>query len=335
MDLADRLPGGERRVVTGQFNLPRVIPHVIRHLDNGGLVVIDSGAFGAFRADRTLDFEAEVFPIYEMILSGTSRPDLLTLTAPDVVGNPSATLALQLSHMDRLRRWATSGAHVIIPIQKGGDAVAHYQVIADAFGTLGFTVGIPSNAKAWTLADLLPFIREARPARIHLLGLSAARRVKSWVFRIQEISPGTSVQCDACQIIAHAGQGKRLTDRCHSRMDAALTQAALTGSPLAEDDIEALPTMEMFRHLLWDEPNLLTPALTLLLAQLLHTPEWEEQLTAAIPFGLHDAFGRMDPDEEWLHERLMVAAPMLYTEWLRTILSGPIRAYELSRLTVA
>lgn len=56
-------------------------------LESGGKVFVDSGAFGAFRSKRVLDFEREVFPLDERLVDGMKGKGDLLLVAPDVVGH--------------------------------------------------------------------------------------------------------------------------------------------------------------------------------------------------------------------------------------------------------
>lgn len=311
----------------------RVVPYVVQYLDDHGEVFVDSGAFGRFRQGQSLDFETEVFPLYEELLAATTRPQGLLLVAPDIVGAQAESLALQTAHAERLRRWCETGASVIFPIQEGhANPVAAYTAIAKLLGNLPFVVGIPSNAKAWSADDLVRFVKAVRPSRIHLLGLSATVKARQWALKVQCASPETQVTCDACQIIAHAGQGRRLTDRCQSRMDAVLSQAADTGSPVGVEEADALPDVETFRHCLYDSPHLLTAALARDLAIALDAPEWGSRFEAAVPNGFQEVFAQLDPDETWLQERLIDVVPQLYADWLRVVLAGPIRAHEVGRL---
>lgn len=312
---------------------PRVIPYVIEYLNEGGQVFLDSGAFGRFRKGKSLDFEAEVFPIYEQIIEATSNPDHLLLVAPDIVGNQAGSLALQASHVERLQRWCLCKAHVIFPIQEGhANPVEAYTSIRKLLEGLPFVVGIPSNAMCWSINDVVRFAAEVHPYRMHLLGLSASVRARQWALRIRNASPLTQISCDACQLIAHAGVGRKLTDRCQSRLEAALELAASIGSPVSDGEADALPDVETFRHCLYDEPDLLTPTLARDLAIALDASEWESRFVAAIQTGFQDVFAQIDPEEVWLQERLIEVVPQLYSAWLRTVLAGPIRAYEVARL---
>ncbi|MCE0853527.1 hypothetical protein LU689_26855 [Pseudomonas asiatica] len=124
-----------------------------RHLNAGGSVFIDSGAFSAFQKGELVSWE-KVFFTYECVLARTDFPGALSIVAPDIIGDQSATLDLWAVHAERVRTWIMAGARVIIPLQCGelsaGVMLAHAKRI---FQTDQFCAGIPSNLAAMSAED--------------------------------------------------------------------------------------------------------------------------------------------------------------------------------------
>lgn len=124
-----------------------------RHLDAGGAVFIDSGAFTAFQKREPVNW-AKVFRSYETVLGMTDRPEGLSIVAPDVIGDQQATLALWAVHAERVASWVAAGARVIVPLQRGElSAGAMLERARRTFKTSRFCAGIPSNLEAMTAED--------------------------------------------------------------------------------------------------------------------------------------------------------------------------------------
>ncbi|WP_256587828.1 hypothetical protein [Pseudomonas sp. Irchel 3E13] len=144
------IPVGVVATLLDTLKLIRVVP---RHLDAGGAVFIDSGAFAAFQKGDVVNW-SRVFSAYETVLGHTDRPDGLSIVAPDVIGDQTATLALWEVHAKRVGAWIADGARVIVPLQRGklsaGTMLAHAKRI---FQTDRFCAGIPSNLEAMSAED--------------------------------------------------------------------------------------------------------------------------------------------------------------------------------------
>lgn len=140
-------------VVATLLDVSKTILVLPRHLDAGGAVFIDSGAFAAFQKGDVVDW-VKVFRVYESVLNMTDRPAGLSIVAPDVIGDQTATLALWEAHAKRVRTWIDDGARVIVPLQRGelsaGLMLAHAKRI---FMTDRFCAGIPSNLEAMSAED--------------------------------------------------------------------------------------------------------------------------------------------------------------------------------------
>lgn len=140
-------------VVATLLDLPKVYLTLPRHLDNGGAVFVDSGAFAAFQKGETVNW-SRVFQIYESVLMMTSKPEGLSIVAPDVIGDQAATLELWAKHKEQVGNWIAAGARVIVPLQCGDLSAGQLlDAATDIFGTARFCAGIPSNLAAMGADD--------------------------------------------------------------------------------------------------------------------------------------------------------------------------------------
>lgn len=309
----------------------KVLDKIVTYLDRGGRVFVDSGAFGAHNAGRVIDFEQEVFPHYDYLVERTTRPAGLMLVMPDVVGDQRATLQLQRTHLPRIIGWIESGVEAVFPVQNpDSDPVGVYREIRALIGDRPHTVGVPSNKHAWSASQVVSFAAAVKPARMHLLGLAREGILRQLARDIAAVSPLTRLSCDSCQVIAHAGAGRRLTDRTRSRLEDAVRCVEL-----GEDPDVPLPDLSSYvADVLYTESFLTAAQAVMLGGQLGYAgEEWAGKFAAAVPTGMADVLGPLDPDEQWMPDALRDAvAKALYRPWLRKVLAGPIRAWEVARL---
>lgn len=140
-------------VVAPLLSLSKVFLALPRHLDAGGSLFIDSGAFAAFQRGERVIWE-RVFQKYESVILMTSRPQGLSIVAPDVIGDQVETLKLWTEHAGRVRHWIEQGVRVIVPLQRGHLRAAEMLALAkQIFGTDRFCAGIPSNLEAMSADD--------------------------------------------------------------------------------------------------------------------------------------------------------------------------------------
>ncbi|MDD1009360.1 MULTISPECIES: hypothetical protein [Pseudomonas] len=140
-------------VVAPLLSLSKVFLALPRHLDSGGSVFIDSGAFAAFQKGETVIWE-RVFQKYESVILMTAKPQGLSIVAPDVIGDQVATLKLWSEHAERVKNWIGKGVRVIVPLQRGAlDAAQMLALAKDTFGSDRFCVGVPSNLEAMSAGD--------------------------------------------------------------------------------------------------------------------------------------------------------------------------------------
>lgn len=144
------------------------------------------------------------------------------------------------------------------------------------------------------------------------------------------VSPNTEISCDSCTLLAHLGRGRRLTDRCKTRLADALNW--ILDDPSAETPFDDLSTYMV--DVLWT-PGHLSDEEVLSVAKHLSVDPGP-LLLASRSEGLMEAIAHLDPDERWLHHSLALhIRENVYGPKLAAVLRGPIRAWEVARLASA
>ncbi|TXG99926.1 MAG: hypothetical protein E6R08_00400 [Nevskiaceae bacterium] len=313
---------------------PDVIEVARDYAAAGGKVFLDSGAFSALSEGRVLDFEREVFPIYEAMMADGKGASQMLVVMPDRIGDPAGSLELQRKYAADIRRWMDLGIEAMFPIQATGQrAIEWFRTIEELVDHREFVTGIPSNACAWTMDQVLHFAKAVQPKRMHLLGLGKKQTVDCMAARVAEVSAKTVLTCDSCQILANVGQGRRLTDRAQTRLDAMVAEA-LSARPSET----VLMTVHEYLFDVCHTPGFLTTAEAVALGAALgySTPEWAEKFAQGAAQGMWVVLASLDPEEEWLDDVLRaVVVRDLYEPMLRKMLSGPVRAYEVARMVMA
>lgn len=325
-----------------------------------GRVFLDSGAFGRYMGWRRyqdaqariasgsarkgdekvpavlsprLDFESEVFPVYEALIGAVNpgRHGGLLMVMPDVIGHHDESLALLRKHQATIRRWLAAGIEAIFPIPDGRIEVAEkaYRDIIDIAGTTRVVIGIPSNAEAWRREQVVSFAATCRPQRIHMLGLGEACELSLRSAKIAAVSPDTRISADSCQILAHVGEGRRLTE-------GARVWRRRIAEWCAEDTSRANPLVDLsaFVGAVVEDPGFVPPlAASRLAAAIGLDTEWQARFAAAAEGGLQEVVAAADPDEEWIYEKLRGAIyEQLYLPWAIDLLGGAARAWQLSEI---
>ena len=235
-------------------------------------VFVDSGAFGNFRQiikgnqPKPLDFDA-ILSKYDDITNAIAEFNVAEdndyprplFVMPDIVGNQRGSLDLIKKHKNWITGELTGNlSQPIIPIQKGGLTLAQaYQEVVDTLGRDDFIVGVPSNAKAVSRDDLIKFLREAQPKRVHFLGAAADAKLNPLLGVVAHVSPNTRVTADASKvrssILDGVAKGKTrqqaIMDALYDAQDVAVApylseslskQAAPTPTPVGEQAMEIL-----------------------------------------------------------------------------------------------
>ncbi|TAL40471.1 MAG: hypothetical protein EPN91_13150 [Salinibacterium sp.] len=180
-------------------------------------VFVDSGAFSEVRFQRAgppivvrpLDDGdwRQVIALYSRLVATLGAQ--VYVVAPDRVGDQDVTLARLTTYAAELRALRDQGANVLVAIQRGELAAADFyrRVVA----VLGFEAipALPAMKAAMTPAEVLAFVREVKPARVHLLGMGARNRKFDGILRsLRDASPTTAVSLDSNRIVAAVGRGR-------------------------------------------------------------------------------------------------------------------------------
>lgn len=255
----------------------RIIDRARTHLQQGGRVFFDSGAFHeAGRSDVCIDFD-HVFARYGRLLQGLTPAEAAgaTLVMPDRVFDQQGSLDRLRAYRDQVHACVAAGADCLIPVQKpnpgrpdrGTASLAEmYRLALDAVGLADGQVrpGLPAKKFACDLDDVRAFVTDVQPRGIHLLGRSlASPRNAHWLATIRAYTPDTIVTSDACEVTALLGDGRALTDRQRLLRDAVvdivLGQVAYTASSATGD--------------LYNQPGSIDRALAERLADHLHVAD--------------------------------------------------------------
>lgn len=184
----------------------------------GGLLFIDSGAFGAFRKGRAINFQ-RVLAAYRALIAQLPRKSGVALVMPDVIGDQAATLALLRQYADEIVAFIAEGCDVIVPIQKGGLSLAEaYAAIIGILGTDQFRVALPSNKVAVTTEEAIEFAAQVMPRGIHLLGIAKQKRFAALVAGLRRAAPAARLSSDANFLRAMVGRNRPLSRAIEERL---------------------------------------------------------------------------------------------------------------------
>lgn len=188
-----------------------------------GRIFVDNGSFSACRKGEQIDFNKVLRDYFELV-EKAEKPHLLTLVAPDRVGNQQATLDLLAKYQKELYQLICLGVDLIIPIQLGNLSLAEaYKQIVNIMQTKAFRVGLPSNAKAVTLENILEFVASEQPKKIHLLGLRSTK-FNSFLSQITGIAPQTHVSADATTLRSKLKKGSKLVNLIEAKTKQAVDE---------------------------------------------------------------------------------------------------------------
>lgn len=173
---------------------------LMRHLERGCAVFVDSGAFGERNSNVEPDWNS-VLSVYERLAElAEGSLERLFVVAPDKVGDQQESLVRLLRYRDRVRNLIDDGVQVIVPYQVGnlGGADLH-QAVTDVLGCDKFIVGVPSNRNAMPAAMLATIVHSA----YHILG--RVQRDADQTARLAAISaasPDSTITADASWILS-------------------------------------------------------------------------------------------------------------------------------------
>jgi len=203
---------------------PVVCAQIAEYATAGGLVFVDSGAFGAFIKGHSVDFD-KVLERYTLLAGMTSNPGNLAVVAPDVIGDMQLTADLQIHHLDQIATLALLGVEIMVPFQRGWTITAyveHYRVLEMAIGP--FTLAFACNKAAWSPADVAKLVSTLRPARVHLLGVGT-KNLGAYSDAVLWNSPETGLSSDANRTRVFLGAGRPITEATRKGVEAISKEA--------------------------------------------------------------------------------------------------------------
>lgn len=174
---------------------------VIEALNAGTPVFLDSGAFGAFRKGEQID-PALTLGRYTALAEAINDDavDNLTVVAPDVVGDPKATLDMLRKHAKQIANLGSDGVNIIVPVQTSSDMSAAdfareaAAILTEADSAMPtFWWGIPSNAAAMSDAQFREFLEELAPDKLHILGAATREKALPRLQAIDAVLPDQEV----------------------------------------------------------------------------------------------------------------------------------------------
>lgn len=202
---------------------------LMRHLDQGRAVFIDSGAFGERSSNIEPNWD-DVFSVYEGLANLTEKSlSRLFVVAPDKVGDQAMSLVRLHRYRDRVKSLIDMGVRVIVPYQAGelGGAALH-QAVKEILGCADFIVGVPSNRDAMPVEMLSTIVHGA----YHILGrVQKNADQEARLNAITTASPSAILTSDAAWILSRM---KRVCDATRT-----IQSARRNGLPVKAYDIES------------------------------------------------------------------------------------------------
>lgn len=206
---------------------------VFAHVERGGALFVDSGAFPAFMAGGSVnvDFDA-VLSSYEALAGASSRPSALYVVAPDKVADPEETLRLLQSHYGRIEKLIRLGVSLLVPVQLGSrNLVATWSAIQQVLTSVPIIPAMPMRAAAANIDQVISFLQESGERKVHLLGTSKQSNFDA----IGLLCPGVDITADANRIRAYVGEGRPITEEYRACVQEDCCTAWGKGGTLIED----------------------------------------------------------------------------------------------------
>lgn len=237
------------------------IHEVLRLKGRQTKVFVDSGAFSEVNKKGELvnpisdkDWDKK-FDAYDRL--GVALGEQMFAVTPDRVGDQSHTLRLLNRFGFRIRALRRAGVNFIVPIMKGTMSMAQFDIACgSSLGFDDYIRGIPLVKNATTPTDLHYFLSNAKPAKIHLLGMGPNNpQAEKYAQAIHSASPHTKVQMDSGKRRGALGRKRRgplpLTaalDEVHAEATTALFDEDNDGDGSHRDDLE-----ESYHVPLWSD----------------------------------------------------------------------------------
>jgi hypothetical protein len=137
----------------------------------------------------------------------------LTVVAPDKVGFAGETLGRLSKYRKQVKAIAATGARVLVPLQ-GADKVTFWkraQLALDMTEADGLVPALPCKKNATSPAEVVAFVKAAKPRAIHCLGLGARNtNAAALVRELRAVDADVEISLDSNAIRANVGRRGRL-----------------------------------------------------------------------------------------------------------------------------
>ncbi len=168
-------------------------------LSSSGRVFADSGAFSEVKVGPSgISVVAPItdtewkrrLRIYKRLAE--SLGSKVSVVAPDRVADQHTTLARLACYRAEMAEIAALGAEVLIPVQNGYLSPAEFYRKTVETARLDLVPAMPMKKAASSFADVLAFVQEVRPRRLHLLGMGFERqKARRLVSMLKAIAPNS------------------------------------------------------------------------------------------------------------------------------------------------
>lgn len=211
---------------------------------------VDSGAFNRFRRSLKTgespvqDFD-DVMARYERLTEAISEANeavedlpLPMFVMPDIVGDQAGTIKLLRKYAKEIHLYTQFRvARPVVALQVGDLSLAEmYRQAIEIIGSDDFIVGIPSNEKAVTAAQLRDLLQTLRPKAIHFLGAAQEKTLAPKLDVVAEVAPDIEISADA-NILRSALYGREKEGDTASRPEKVVRELSRRGGAERERQI--------------------------------------------------------------------------------------------------
>lgn len=188
-------------------------------------IFVDSGEFSLFKGrmdyetgeskvkPKELDF-SNIMKKYKALVKADyvpSNPSNFYFVAPDIIGDPNASLQKLQEYQEDILSLMSMGANIIIPLHDTEQFPSWIfdEHLEEMFGKDTYIRGIPSKSEATKLSRLTQFLKIRQPKAVHFLGMGlTGNKYRPFTEAIKCFSPHTQIYLDAVRLTALIGRAK-------------------------------------------------------------------------------------------------------------------------------
>lgn len=205
-----------RELSTGQSDLQRYKPKIF--VDSGafsvGIALIKYETGDSSVEPKPLDF-ANVLKMYDKLIKfdahlNKSDPKQFYFVAPDVIGNPRASLDALKKYKNKLREIIDKGANLIVPLHDSSEIpMWEFHKQTKKILKRDFIAGIPTVKGVTKLERFIEYMKRVHVGKIHFLGMGYfGKYYRPFIEAVQCYNPKATVYLDAVRLTALIGRAK-------------------------------------------------------------------------------------------------------------------------------